>query len=274
MTSVKVDTIRTKGAVHDGMTATLDSVQMMSSEIDPPGGAGVPRFDPDSPIIPNASDSSISEYYRRLRTKLMHEHAINPFRTLVVTSPSPREGKTITTINLAISIAMLPSTRVLVIDADLRRGSIGKLMGVESHPGLSNLLAGTATLENVILKSENLPVHFIVSGDGHPSPAELMTSPRLDELIKKLASRFDFVIFDSAPINLVTDTQLLIPKCDAVLLVARAYVTTRTGFEKAANDLQKARILGTVLNGGTKPYKYGRNRGYYYTNQDPSAEKK
>jgi Mrp family chromosome partitioning ATPase len=114
--------------------------------------AGRAKLDRRARLIPNTVDRTVVEHYRRLRTKLVQEHGKKPFGSVMVTSPNAQEGKSVTTLNLALSFAMLPSVRVLVIDGDLRRGSLGKWLGVHDRPGLSNLIEGSAAMNDVILK--------------------------------------------------------------------------------------------------------------------------
>lgn len=221
-------------------------------------------LDPTARLIPNATEAAVVEHYRRLRTKLVQQHATKPFRSVVVTSPNPQEGKTVTTLNLALSFAMLLPFKVAVVDGDLRRGSLGKWLGVKDHPGLGDLIEGTATLQDAVIKCDEIPIHFIVSGLSQRPAAELLHSRQLGELFQRMTEQFDLVLVDSPPVNLVTDGQLLAAACDAVLLVARAFSTTRKDLEKAVQDLQTFRIIGTVLNGGTRAQLYRRyNNGYY-----------
>lgn len=215
------------------------------------------------PLIPNAIDPSVVEHYRRLRTKIMQQHATKPFRSLLVTSPDPQEGKTVTVLNLAMSFAMLPSFKVLAVDGDLRRGSLGKWLGVGERPGLSNLIEGSAQLEDVVLKWDEIPIHFVVSGSSKIPAAELLQCSELRSQFRRMSERFDLVIIDSPPVNLITDTQLLASACDAVLLIARAFRTKRKTLERAAKDLASFNVIGTILNQGTPAQAYGR-RSYEY----------
>lgn len=212
-------------------------------------------------LIPNSVES-VSEHYRRLRTKILQQHQIKPFRILLVASSSPQEGKTVTTMNLGLSFAMIPSFKVLVIDGDMRRGSIGQWLGLgKDRAGFSDLIEGTARLEDVVLKCDSTPAHFIVRGNSTMSPPELLHSPRMGSQLRTIADYYDLVLVDSAPLSMVTDTQLLVNHCDAVLLSARAFHSTRKSLELAARELHGFRIVGTVLNGGTRPKSY--YKGYY-----------
>jgi len=214
-------------------------------------------------LIPNAIDAAVVEHYRRLRTKLVQQHAMKPFRTVVVTSANPQEGKTVTTLNIALSFAMVPSFRVAVVDGDLRRSSLGKWVGVTDQPGLCELIEGRCSLEDAILKCEDVPVHVIVSGTSEKEPAELLHSHSLNTTIQNLSDHFDLVLVDSPPINVVADAHLLASSSDAVLLVARAFATPRKELERAAHELQPFRVIGTILNGSTKAQLYKRYSGYY-----------
>jgi len=221
-------------------------------------------LDQKARLIPHAVDRVVIEHYRRLRTKLLQQHEKQPFKTLLVASPGPQEGKTVTTLNLALSFAMLPSFRVLVVDGDLRRGSLGQWIQMEGHPGFSDLIEGTAGLEDVVLKSDDLATYFIVRGNSKIAPAELLHSPNLGKHFSRMAEHFDLVLLDSPPVNLVADAQLLAASCDAVLLIARAYKTTRKSLEGAVRDLSSFRLVGTVLNGGSRAQLYPRRHNGYY----------
>lgn len=220
-------------------------------------------FDPKARLITNAADSVVAEYYRRLRTKIMQQQATKPFRSLLVVSPSPQEGKTVTVLNLGLSFATLPSFKVLVVDGDLRRGNMGRLLGVDHHPGLTDLLDGSAKLEDAVMKCDDISLNFMPRGNSKVPPAELLHSPQLGTQLRRVAEQFDLVLVDSAPVNLITDTQLLAGCCDAILLVARAFSTTRKSLELAVQDLSQYRIIGTVLNGGPRNQVYRRYKGYY-----------
>jgi capsular exopolysaccharide synthesis family protein len=225
------------------------------------GSLGVPArilLDKAAPLIPHAVDGAVIEYYRRLRAKIIQEQERKPFRSLVVTSPAPEDGKSVTAFNLALSFGMLPSYRVLLVDGDLRKGRLGKWLGTGDHPGLNNLIEGSAELEDVVLKCDEIPVYFMVCGSATTPPAELLHSPRLVPQLRKMTEHFSLVLVDSPPVNLVADAQLLATGCDAVLLVARAFATSRKALQKAVQDLSPYRVIGTVLNRGMRAdlYRY------------------
>jgi capsular exopolysaccharide synthesis family protein len=218
------------------------------------------KLDRNARLIPFALDSTVVEHYRLLRTKILQQQEAKPFRTLVVTSASPQEGKTVTVLNLGLSFATLPSFRVLVVDGDMRRGTLGSWLGMgNDQPGLSNLLDGSARLEDVVFKSEQVPMHFMLRGNGkvhdmHPS--------EFARHFQRLGEAFDLVLVDSPPANLLVDVQMLAANADAVLLVARAFSTSRKAFEKAVQELTPFRVVGAILNAGAAPHPR-RYRGYY-----------
>jgi capsular exopolysaccharide synthesis family protein len=233
-----------------------DSPALRVQEIEPPEPevalgtevkAGLNR---STRLMPHAVTPGLVDYYRRLRTKILQQQEAKPFRTLVVTSA----------LNLALSFSTLPSFKVLVIDGDLRRGTLGGWLGVsDDQPGLSNLFDGSARLEDVVLKSDQIPMHFMVRGkaqvpDLHPS--------HFAGHFQRLSKNFDLVLIDSPPVNLLADVQVLAANSDAVLLVARAFATTRKSLEKAAQELAPFRVIGAVLNAGVTQSS-GRYYGYY-----------
>jgi protein-tyrosine kinase len=224
------------------------------------GSSTTASLDKKARLIPHAMDSSVIEHYRRLRTKILQKRDEKPFRSLLVTSANPQEGKTVTVLNLGLSFAMLPGFKVLVIDGDLRRGSLARSLGVpEKQPGLADVISGTAKLEDVVLHSDEVPMHFIVRGNARVTD---MHASQFDVHFRSLAEDFDLIIVDSPPVNLLADVQLLASACEAVLLVARSFVTSRQTLEKAVQDLQTFNVIGTVLNAAAK----GRSQyysGYY-----------
>jgi succinoglycan biosynthesis transport protein ExoP len=209
-------------------------------------------------------DPLIVESYQRLGTKLLQLRAVRPFRSLVVTSPSPQEGKTLTSINLGLTLASVSPLRILLVDGDLRRGSLGRFLDGDGRPGLSNLLDGSAGLESVIFKTKDSRVNFLLRGTSNSSTAELLHSVQLKAYFAELSEKFDIVIVDSPPVNLLSDVQLIAASCDVVLLVSRAFSTTRRALESATRDLAPFEVIGAVLNGGSPMRGYKKYSHYYY----------
>jgi tyrosine-protein kinase Etk/Wzc len=195
----------------------------------------------------------VSEAYRTLRTNITFARVDRAPRTLVFTSAMPGDGKSTSASNLAITLAQQGLKSVLV-DADLRRGRVHEIVGAAREPGLSHVLLGRATLDDVVqileLEEGGATLRFIPTGIYPPNPAELLGSERMKEIIEMLADRYDTVIIDAPPLNLVTDAALLGMNADGVVLVARSGVTDRGALEYALSQLEAVRapVLGTVLN--------------------------
>ncbi len=234
-----------------------DTVTAPAPVVEAPAVSAEVNLDKNARLIPHAVDPIIVEHYRKLRSKILQKQEEAPFRTLLVTSASPQEGKTVTVLNLGLSFAMLANFKVLVIDGDMRRGTLGNWLGVSNdQPGLSNLIDGSSPLEDVVLQSSAIPMHFMVRGNSKVSD---MRASQLQIPFQKLCSQYDLILVDSPPVNLMADVQILAGSCDAVLLITRAFKTTRKTLDKAMEDLAPFRLIGTILNAGMIP----RKKGYY-----------
>jgi tyrosine-protein kinase Etk/Wzc len=205
----------------------------------------VTGVDPESPV---------SEAYRSLRTNITFARMDTPPRSLVFTSAMPGDGKTTSASNLAITLAQQGLESVLV-DADLRRGTLHEVFSAAREPGLSEALLGRATLDDVLQLVEvdnggGARLRFIPGGISPPNPAELLGSDRMRQLLEDLLDRYDTVIIDAPPLNLVTDAAILGTRADGVIVVARSGVTERGALAHAVRQLDAVRapILGTVLN--------------------------
>jgi capsular exopolysaccharide synthesis family protein len=210
----------------------------------------------------HATKDSGAEAYRALRTSLRFSRMGEAPKTIVMTSALPRDGKSTTAANLAIALAQ-QGTRTLLVDADLRRGIVASLFGQPSQPGLSNALVGDVGSRDAFRQVEvgdGLFLHLLTAGAIPPNPAELIASDRMEALLKRLEERYDAIIVDTPPLNLVTDAAVLGVRAGGVILVARASVTDKGALRHAAEVLRgvRANVLGAVLNG----LDHGRD-GYY-----------
>jgi capsular exopolysaccharide synthesis family protein len=205
------------------------------------------------------------EAFRSLRTSILL--SANPVpKMLLVTSALPGEGKTTTTVNLGATLASLGG-RVVIVDCDMRRPSIHRATGVKNSPGFVQCLTGRASLSEAILPADGIPnLSVIPCGPIPPNPAEVLSSPKTLELLRKLREEFEYVLVDSPPILSVADSRILATLTDAVVLVARAYETPYEVVRRARSLLYGAgaRILGVALNDvHLRKEGYGGKYGYY-----------
>lgn len=206
--------------------------------------------------------SPISEAFRSLRTNLQFTSIDIPFRTLLVTSPSPSDGKTTIVANLATVIAQ-SGRNVVIVDADLRRPRIHKMFQLSNRVGLTDQFIRTQDrFDGSIKSTEVANLHAITSGNLPPNPSELLSSGRMSEIFKLLSDQFNTVIVDSPPTLLVTDAMILAQRVDGVLLVVKPSVTKWGSLRQSIEQLQhvKANLLGVVVN----DVNVSRSRYYYY----------
>lgn len=218
-------------------------------------------------ILGSESHFSVKEAYKTLRTNIRFSLPAGGCHKVGVTSGLPNEGKSITALNIAITFAEA-GQRVLLIDADLRRPAMARLLIENGDPGLSNLLAGMCTEEEAIHKERFPNLDIIFSGAIPPNPSELLSSPRMVKLLETLSARYDYIIIDTPPVNVVTDASVLAPILDGVLFVVRQKQSERDSVSRAVNQLSLAgaKLLGFVLNGAklVGGRKYARARKGYY----------
>ena len=194
--------------------------------------------------------SQMAESYRALRTSLLLSNLGAPPKVIMVTSALPQEGKTTTSINCAVVLAQ-KGIRVLLIDADLRRPSIHKTLGMGPRSGLSNVLTGSATLEHAITRSSILPnLDVLPAGTPPPNPAELLASTNMRDVLEQLRTRYDHIVVDTPPTLSVTDAVVLSPRADAIVLVIRSGQTTKQALRRARDILTQvnAKVSGVLLN--------------------------
>ncbi len=215
--------------------------------------------------------SPVSESYRELRTNLQFLTLDKTLRSVVVTSASPREGKTLTVANLAITMAQA-GKKVIAIDSDLRRPTLCEIFGVHERQGLTTVISGAASLDHALVNTRTRGLRLLPSGPMPPNPAELLASDRMKSVMAALEERADTVIYDSPPVGAVTDAAVLASVCDGVLLVVAAgkvsYKQAQRAKELLANV--KANLLGVVLDGALTD----REKGYYYYYYGEGGEKK
>lgn len=232
---------------------------------------------PEDKVVTLAhSKSPIAEAYRTLRTNTKFSSVDKPMRSLLVASANPAEGKTTTAVNLAVSLAQ-DGNSVILVDSDLRRPTVHRLLGVPNSTGLTNALLqdNMDNLDTYLQPTAVDTLRVLASGPLPPNPAELLGSQRMVKVIEQLKARADMVVFDSPPALVVTDAMVLASKVDGVLLVVNTGSTKRGAALKAKEDFLKvgANLVGAVLNRLT-----GRGGGgyyhYYYYSSDGERKRK
>lgn len=251
----------------------LDNTVKDKQTIEDIGGVGLVGSIPldkdrrKEPAISFEKDNSaIAEAFRKLRTNLQFLAVDNPPRAIVITSSVPNEGKSTTAINLALALAEAEHSVVLV-DGDLRRPRLDKYLDVVGSVGFSTVLAGGASLDDVVQKTRFSDLSVLTSGAIPPNPSELLGSMAAKKVLEDLRSQFDYVIVDSSPLLAVTDAAVLAANADGVLIMARYGQTKRDHFAHAVGALEDvgAPLLGAVYtmtpSRGSSAYSY--NYTYY-----------
>jgi succinoglycan biosynthesis transport protein ExoP len=197
----------------------------------------------------NDTQSVFSEAVRTVRTSVLMSSLDDKHKVVIITSSVPEEGKTTLSFNLACALGQVK--KVLLVDADLRRPKIGRLVGRDKkHPGLSDLVVGTAQVSQCVVFNDKANIHILTAGTVPPNPLELLSSRRFEEVLSKLKEAFDIVIIDSAPLQLVSDSLVLAQHASSLIYVVKADATP---YQVAQNGIKRLRrlnapILGVVLN--------------------------
>jgi exopolysaccharide transport family protein len=242
------------------------------------GNGNAPDPKPGESLITISSPkSTASESYRGIRTSILFSAADKAPRMILVTSAAPAEGKSITSANLAVAMAQA-GNRVLIVDCDMRRPKLHRIFNLQRDRGLSNIIAGSCTIDEAIIHSPIAGIDIIVSGPVPPNPSEMLGSLQMIRFMEAIHASYDRIIVDSPPITAVTDSVILSRLVDGVLLVIRAGETHREIVKNGLALLQaaNARILGAILNGvvmGRDSYYYYQYY-YYYYGEDGDRKKK
>jgi len=228
--------------------------------------AGVPVFPFDG------MDGRAAEQYRLLRTNIL-QHAMKP-QVIAVTSATPGDGKTITSINLAGILALKSDYSVLIIDADLRHSAVTGALGIDPEPGLGDVLAGRCTLEDAIVQIDAMPtLHVLPAGHISLNPAELLDSQLFRAIMAALREHFTYIVVDTTPIGVVADFKLVHQVCDGAVLVMRPDHTKRSSFMRAFAGDSPYRILGTVINESQDWFLSKTEDNYEYYGAIPTKKK-
>jgi capsular exopolysaccharide synthesis family protein len=190
-----------------------------------------------------------AEQYRTLRTRLAavdHGHAR---RVILVTSPSKGDGKSVTAANLALTMAQEFNRRIVIVDADLRRPSMHRLLGLSAQPGLADVLRGDVALDDALVHLPDYQLTVLPAGGRADQQTELLGSQAMRRTIDALRSRFDRVVLDTPPALPLADVAVIAPMTDGLVLVVRAGSTPKPLIERALAMCDDSRLLGLVLNG-------------------------
>ncbi|RND01786.1 polysaccharide biosynthesis tyrosine autokinase [Lysinibacillus halotolerans] len=212
-------------------------------------------------IVKENPKSVIAEQYRTIRTNINFSMPDSDFKTILVTSAGPSEGKSTTAANIA-GVFSGEDKRIILVDADMRKPTSHHTFKVSNIYGLSGVLTRQCELSDAIQQTDIQGLYVLPSGAIPPNPAELLDSNRMNQLLETLKSQFDLIIFDTPPILTVTDSQILSNKCDATILVINSGKTEKEMAVKAKEmlTLSKANMIGVVLNNFT----IEKNHYFYY----------
>lgn len=220
---------------------------------------------------PNSS-FYIQEAYNTLRTNIRFAIPGDGCKRLCLTSGLASEGKSTTILNLAISFAETGS-KVLLIDGDMRRPSLARLLIEKATPGLSNVLAGFADVEDAIRKDIRPNLDVLFAGEIPPNPLELLGSAGMKKIVETMSLRYDYILVDTPPVSIVSDACEVANITDGVLFLVRQNETDKEAVIRGVKQLElsNSRLLGFVLNGiveeGGKGYKYRYRYRYKYRNK-------
>ena len=201
-----------------------------------------------SPLLPFEDGQwRASEQYRVLRTKIV-QHPKQP-RLIVMSSPAPGDGKSVSAINLAAALSLKIEARVLLVDADFRKSAVHVLLGLPDTPGLSDVLRGDCSAEEALVNTRELSNLYVMCAGTRPAnPVELLDSSPWPALCARLRSLFRYVVIDTPPVAAVADFDLIQAPCDGVVLVVRPDHTNRPLLRKSLEIVAKPKLLGVLLN--------------------------
>lgn len=249
----------------------MDNTVKTSEDVAELTGAGLvgalledPNLHDQHVVTDDDGYSETAEAYRQIRTNLQFLHVDDPARTIVITSSLPGEGKTTIAVNLAVVLAQ-SGAKVALVEADLRRPRVTRYLGMISGAGVSNVLAGTATYDELIQPYGNGNLSVLAAGPMPPNPSEMLGSQQMRALLAEARRHNDYVLIDAPPLLPVTDGAVLSVAADGAILVARHGVTTQAQLRQAATNLHRidAKLLGVVLN--RIPPKAAEGYGYGYS---------
>jgi receptor protein-tyrosine kinase len=251
-----------RAAYENGRTATAGAMlspSMLADVVEIPFAPA-----PESHMLDLLkSHETPAEEFRTLRTRLNHLQTLQPLHTVVVTSPSPAEGKTFSAVNLALAESHLAENFVLLADFDLRRPIIHNLFQTERTPGLSDYLTGQCTFAAALRKVAGMNLYFLPAGAPVKNPLELLNLKQAKNLFEELPQLFNWAIFDTPPLLFSADANLLATLADGTILVVKIGTTTFDNVTRAIQSLCENNVLGIVANGARASELYSKYTYYY-----------
>lgn len=211
------------------------------------------------------------EEFRTLRTRLNHMKTLQPIHTIVVTSASPAEGKSLSAANLALAQAHLAGNMTLLADFDFRRPIVHTLFGVDRSPGITDYLLGKIPLHKAIRKVSGTNLYIMPAGEAVINPLELLNLKEVQQMLDRLPSLFNWIVLDSPPLLFAADAALLGTLCHGTLLVVRIGHTTIDSVTRAMQSLCNNNVLGIVVNGARRGELYSKYT-YYHSYYTPKEE--
>ena len=195
-----------------------------------------------------APHSVVAERYRAIRTRLTMSEEAGPLRSILVTSPGSGDGKSITAANLALTMAQEFQRNVVLVDADLRGSSVHALFGIDGTPGLADVVAGDASLDDALVYLPDYRLTVLPAGRTPRFPTELLGSTAMRRTIDALRARFDRILIDLPAVTPLADVGTVAPLADGVVMVVRAGITRRPVLDQALDAFNEHKVLGIVLN--------------------------
>lgn len=214
------------------------------------------------------------EEFRMLRTRLNHMKSLQPIHSVVVTSASPAEGKSLTAANLALAQAHLAGNMTLLADFDFRRPIVHTLFGIDRTPGITDYLLGKIPLHQALRRVAGTNLYLMPAGEAVINPLELLNLREVKQMIDRLPAVFHWIILDSPPLLFAADASLLSTLCHGTLLVVRIGHTTIDSVTRAMQSLCNNNVLGIVVNGARRGELYSKYTYYhsYYTPKETEGE--
>ncbi|MCX6635543.1 MAG: CpsD/CapB family tyrosine-protein kinase [Acidobacteria bacterium] len=264
-------------AEQSGLPPVSSAVGSAIPSLESPSLQGILELVQEIPFNPNPEahlidmtrpDAAPTEEFRALRTRLNHMQTLQPIHTMVITSPSPAEGKSFSAVNLAMAESNIAGNMTLLADFDFRRPIIHNIFQVDRSPGLTDYLLGKVALHEAIRKIAGTNLCILPAGEAVLNPLELLNLREVKLLLNQLPTVFNWIILDSPPLLFAADANLMSTLCHGTLLVVRIGSTTIDSVTRAMQSLCQNNVLGIIVNGarrGELYSKYTYYHSYYYS---------